>query len=546
MSTADHEQARSAAPPVGVAETLAALLLLCVSLILYVPLVAAVPLSGTWLLDLDPRPDGEEYLASALAMADEGTFAIHIAGHRAVSRYPPGYSALMVPLLWAGVTPILVPFLVNRIVGFTMIGGLFAWLWRCARPAAAGLGALLLVTFPAFVILCRSPMSEVSASAILLAGLACLYEYGRRGRLAVGTLGGWLLGISACVRIANIFFAPALLFAALAAARARPARLKAACALSAAALVGITPLLAFNWHYLGHPFQFGYAQWVPGKGTPAQAFGFEYLTTNLRLLWNELMQRENGYNTANLFDSGSYFGPALVVLASLTALRGLSTATSRIVSVAAVVYAGVMLFYFFEDPRFMFPALLIAVPAGAMLTADAIGRAVARPAPRTLGAAAVIGLLVAAAVIGVPGRQRYSDLRGLFEFRPSSTPPRAYAAIEELNRITHGGEWLALTDIHPPFVYALTKGARVVVPLVPADLPRGVAFTEQDRASAIRTALASGRVYAVIVDHAVDDIDRLCPPPAGYQWRTIVARDPRMGIMEVTPRAASVTTTASK
>ena len=155
----------------GVRRIFIGLLLLCVGLILFARLVLAVPLSGTWLPDLHPRPDGEEYFAGAMSLAHEGVFTIHVAGRRVPPRYPFGYSLLMVPILWSHVNPISAPFVVNRLVGLALIISLFLWTWRTCGPTAAGVAVLVTVTMPAFVILCRSPMSEVSACAVVLASM---------------------------------------------------------------------------------------------------------------------------------------------------------------------------------------------------------------------------------------------------------------------------------------------------------------------------------------------------------------------------------------
>jgi hypothetical protein len=390
------------------------------------------------------------------------------------------------------------------------------------------------VTFPSFVILCRSPLSEASGVALLLAGIACLYAYALNGRAVVGAIGAWLLGISTCVRVANLLFAPAILLAVIAATRTWTTRLKALGALSSAVLAGIAPLLVFNWHYLGGPLRSGYAIWVLDGGKPREPFKFEYLGMNLGALWRELTQHERDYTTANLFDGGSYFGPALAALASIAALRSFKAPAARAISVSALGYAGIMLFYFHKDPRFMYPVLLVALPGIAVWATDIIGAA-GRRAPRSVAGAAAAALLVAAAVAGVPGHKQIPDLRGLLEFKPSVSA-RSYAtAIQDLKTVVQDGEWLALTDLHPALVYALTDGTRVVTPLGPRSPLNLWQFTEEERMRLIRTSLEHGRVYALIVEHAIADVDGLCPPPAGYQWRSVLVRSPMMGIFRLDP-----------
>jgi hypothetical protein len=519
--------------PTGLAEKLAALFLLIVSALLFARLVVAVPLSHTWLLDLDPRPDGEEYFAGAVSMARDGTFAMHVTGEYIPPRYPFGYSALMVPFLWARIDPIIVPFIVNRLIGAALIGGIFLWLWLNERPAAAGLAALLLVTLPAFVIVCRGPLSEVSASAIVLAGLVCLKRCTQSERLVVGAVGAWLLGISVCFRVVDVWFAAAIPLTAFAATRVWRERATTTLLLSAALIVGAAPLLWFNWRHLGSPFRFGYALWVPSLGTLTTAFSSANLGTNLTAIWHELTQTEPSYNTANLFGNGSYYGPAFVALAGIAALRYARSSAFCVYGLPAVLYAVMMLLYGFEDQRLMFPVLLLAVPTIAISSVETIARAGTRPTLRSGGAALGVVVLLAAAVAGYPGYRGHVELQDLLIVSRFEGLPRAYTAINDLNLVVTGRRMLVLTDINSAFVYALTSGDRKVASLKtdPPELP--YRYTTDDRARLLRWALQDGSVYAAVVATAVSEVPAVCPAPQGFEWHTIIARDDKLAVAEL-------------
>src|SRR5438270_11747013 len=82
---------RYAALVIGITLTICAL-------IFYYFSVLRIDYYKTALLNLDPHPDADEYFAQARALATTGTPFIQIGYDRLPSRYPPGYSALMVPL----------------------------------------------------------------------------------------------------------------------------------------------------------------------------------------------------------------------------------------------------------------------------------------------------------------------------------------------------------------------------------------------------------------------------------------------------------------
>ena len=95
------------------------------------------------LLDLGPYPDAVEYFAQANSILKQGAPKIQIGYDKLPSRYPPGYSLLMIP--WLSCLPhhgILAPFRTNQTIGLLLLLGGFDFISRSEGRFAGGLGAL--------------------------------------------------------------------------------------------------------------------------------------------------------------------------------------------------------------------------------------------------------------------------------------------------------------------------------------------------------------------------------------------------------------------
>ena len=90
------------------------------------------------------------------------------------------------------------------------------WILRLLEmPLTGGFAALLLATLPGFFTFCRSSMSEISASALIV--LAFMFAYlglkeERRWKIYLSAI---FLGLSLNIRAQALFFAPLLLAMAL-------------------------------------------------------------------------------------------------------------------------------------------------------------------------------------------------------------------------------------------------------------------------------------------------------------------------------------------
>src|SRR6059058_725151 len=200
-------------------------LLLC-ALMFYYFAVLRIDYRKTALLDLGPHPDATEYFAQAKALQRDGWPSIQIGYEKLPSRYPFGYPALMLPWLkiLREADAVLAPFRTSQTTGLLLLLAVFAFYAYLAMPLTAGFAVLLLATLPGFFTFCRSSLSEVSAS--LLVVLAFMFGYlgvkeERRWKMYLSAA---LLGLSLNVRLQSLFFAPLLL--AMAVLPMRGARLR--------------------------------------------------------------------------------------------------------------------------------------------------------------------------------------------------------------------------------------------------------------------------------------------------------------------------------
>src|SRR5881398_822059 len=139
----DHAPTRSTPPSLPASPHRSSLHLttgtLCfvLALLFYYGAVLRIEFKRTHLLDLGPYPDGVEYFAQANSIMNESAPSIQIGYDKLPSRYPPGYSILMVPWLrFLAHNGILAPFRTNQTIGLLLLLGCFALYLRIGRPLA--------------------------------------------------------------------------------------------------------------------------------------------------------------------------------------------------------------------------------------------------------------------------------------------------------------------------------------------------------------------------------------------------------------------------
>lgn len=499
--------------------------------------VLRVPTERTTQASLHPWPDGAEYLDGARSLVREGSYTIHVAGRSLPPRYPPGYSSLIAVALEAGAPPLRAPYLVNSVAGLLLLSGLFLLLYRNFGRWEAGLGALLLATLPAFSILARAPMSDLTSALVVLASLWLLYRY------ATGSATGWvltgalLLGASPLLRLSNLLYLPFLVAALWARPMAGRRRLSDSSRALAALAVGLLPCLVFNWKVYGSPWATGYGFWLQSSEPD---FALHHLFPQFGAFWREVTQRETEVNTAALYGAGSYFGPAFVALALLGAGRIRRDRLFWSFGLAATTTALAVSCYWYQDFRLAFPLLVLAVPLAARGSVFLVSRGYRRNRLLALPAA----LLVVCAVVGWPPKRSDTELGDMLRPLAMHFGAGDFELVKRSEEIDPSGPRLILTNMSPPFVHALTEGRRVIAPLDETHdyrfNPTKFSYGVKERDELMGRAI-SGKwtVLALVSRRPIEEVREICPPPPGWKWETVEARGAAGGVARLTARSES-------
>lgn len=520
---------------------LTALVLLSLALLIYWATVLRVDLPETGAFNLGPSPDACEYFAAAVSLWQTGTYTIQVAGHAFPPRYPFGYSVAQYLAMKSGVKPIEAPFLVNRMAGFVLLLLVFWGLFFKRFYHAAGLAVLLLATLPAFILLCRSPMSEMTSLLVVFGGcLALALGYGRG--LAWSLAGSVLLGASLCFRLSNLFFVGALAFAIW--TRPEPAKRRKMVHLALAGclfLAGAAPILLYNYLHFGNPLKTGYTLWLPGAAHLLHLFNLKYVTANLLILWRDAAQKEARFTTANIYGTGSYFGPAFAALSLIGFLTSWKDRFFRPFLIASVSLFAIMLLYFFGSVRLFFPSLVLVVPAAAFTWERTLRRSGGAMAPWKRLRLGLMAILILLSCLGIPGKNGKPELLGFLDMKRLEGRPIAYETVQKLNGCVRGSPYLVLTNLNPPYVYALTAGDRIVAPLTKYNgynfNKKFFPYGETEIQREIQAALEQGReVYALIDRIKPDELSRQRPAPPGYSWKMACPGPSTAGIAKLIRR----------
>src|SRR5438477_94620 len=272
------------------AQLLAGVLLLFCALTFYYFAVLRIDYRKTTLLDLGPYPDATEYFAQAKALRRDAWPYIQIGYEKLPSRYPFGYPMLMLPWLkiLRGTDSVLAPFRTNQTIGLLLLLAVFAFYVYLAMPLTGGLAALLLATLPGFFTFCRSSLSEVSASLLIV--LAFMFAYlgakeERRWKIYVSVI---LFGLSLNIRLQSLFFAPLLLIMVTFPVKGMRWRWFLHCAAVPILFVlAASPVLVLNTIQFHSPFKTGYDLWAPYFSERHLLFCLRYVPKNALVLWKE-------------------------------------------------------------------------------------------------------------------------------------------------------------------------------------------------------------------------------------------------------------------
>jgi len=484
-----------------------------------------------------PWPDGAEYLDAAVSLARGGACRIHLAGESHPSRYPFGFSLLTAGALVLGVDPAMAPHRANQAAGFALLVLTAAYLWRRKQALEAGSAVLLLATLPAFVILSRSPLSEISGTLLIVAGVWLLYGFSRDGSLVRGGAGAALLALSVCFRTSNLFLFAFIPAASLGRTGCRWRRAwRELVVLAAAAGLGLAPVLAYNLVTFGDPLTTGYDYWVPYWNV-SRAFHYRFIAPNLVYDWRELIQQETLFTTANLYGRGSYVGPSFVLLTLISPLGLRVRRRFWCFAAAGLTYFSLMTAFFTSDARLLFPLFVLAAPVAASGLVG-VWRRWWKSAKSPVAFAAA--LLFATAVLGWPAGGRPDSVDFLWPESPDAPSP-AYLVVRQLQRLHEDSPRLVLTDLPPPYVHAVSPPGTIVASLYDDHLfrfnPEAFVFAAPARRRLVGEALAAGRsVWALTHAHDILEIADACPAPAGYTWEVVAREQRTTGIARLVTR----------
>ena len=504
-------------------------LCLVLSLLFYYSTVLRVHLKRTELLDLGPYPDGVEYFALANSILKEGAPTIQIGYDKLPSRYPPGYSLLMIP--WLRFLPhngILAPFRTNQTIGLLLLTGSFVFYLAIGRPVAGGLATLLLATQPAFISFSRSSMSDLSGAAFAVLSFALVYlglAWRRRWPIYCAAV---ILGLSLCIRSQLLFMAPLLVAMALFPVKdSRPRWLMHCCLVLVVFTAASTPYFIFNMLEFGHPLKTGYDFWVPGWTESHQFFSLQNVPPQIRMIWSEIAGNWDQFRVANLFGTGTYVVPAFICLSALGLIFVRMTRFAFSAFLAGGSYFMATVTYFYVDTRLYLPIFFLLVPLAVLPAEGAVLQALKlRFSLSTVG----VLILFLLTCIGYPSQSGFKPKKNrsqawdaLHYAKSKKRSPR-YEAQQQFSRSFRDAPGIVLSDIDPPYLNVLLPKPFVAAPI---DNQHNYCYSrlwrygKDEAVRLVQNGLSQATpVYALLVPSERNDeeIQRL-PSIKGYTWR---------------------------
>ena len=530
------------------AEFLVGILLLLCALAFYYFAVLRIDYSKTTLLNLGPHPDATEYFAQAKALRRDGWPSIQIGYEKLPSRYPFGYPVLMLP--WLKILPeadaVLAPFRTSQMIGLLLLLAVFAFYAYVTMPLTGGFAVLLLATLPGFFTFCRSSLSEVSASLLIV--LAFMFAYlgvkdERRWKMYLSAI---FLGLSLNVRIQSLFFAPLLLAMAVLPARGLPLRWLLHCAaLPVVFVLAASPVLMLNTIQFHSPFKTGYDFWTPYFSEKHLLFSLRYIPKNALTLWQESSLQPHGYYVAHMFGTGTSFVPAFLLL-TCTGLFFIQL--NSFVGCAFLAglssFSATLCYLFGRDGRFYLPLLMLLVAVAVLPVTWAAKNLIAR---RRIIIRLAVFVLFALACVGYPSRSGYNT-RGInrsqawdalhFADRPRRSTE--FAAQGHFARLLKRQPGIVLSDIDPVYLNALLPRSFVAAPIDGKhhyewsytwryDRPQALALVEHGLQQSLP-------VYVLFPsqDEVATQQSRL-PNVFGYEWRSLNNSHGNAAILKLAP-----------
>jgi hypothetical protein len=524
----------------------AGLILFSCALIFYYFAVLRIDYAKTSLLDLPPSPDAPEYFAQAKAMLKDGWPSIRIGYDKLPSRFPPGYPAVM--LVWLKILPasdsILAPFRTNQTLGLLLLLAVFGFYMYLAMPLTGGFAALLLASLPSFFTFCRSSMSEISASALIVLGFMFAYLGLREECRWKIYLSAVFLGLALNIRVQLAFFAPLLLAIALFSTREKRFRWFLHCAgVLSVFILAASPVLVLNTIQFHSPFKTGYQFWLKTPQIPISGiFSIYLIPANVAMLWREFVLRPHAYTSVNIFGTGTSFVPAFILLifAGLSFIR-----VSRFVIcafLASFSFLTVTLVFRTGVARYYLPLLMLSVAVAVLPVTWAAKSLSGR---KQVVSAVGIFVLFAAACLGYPSCSgfytRQTGRSQAWDTLHFTTPPSRsghFAAAQHLLEIFRAEPGIVFSDIDPVYLNALFPEQFSAAPL---DGNHAYGFSgiwhygrPEALALAKRGLTESLPVYALFTSPAemTNQQSRL-PAVPNYEWRIFSESDTNAVILRL-------------
>ena len=453
-------------------------------------------------------------------------------------------------LPWLKILPeadaVLAPFRTSQMMGLLLLLAVFAFYAYLAMPLTAGFAVLLLATLPGFFTFCRSSLSDVSASLLIVLAFMFAYLGVKKERRAKIYLSAVLLGLSINIRIQSLFFAPLLLTMAVLPMSGMRIRWFLHCAaVPVTFLLAASPLLVLNTIQFHSPLKTGYNFWAPRLFEHDNLFSFRYVPANATALWREFILAPTGYHTANIFGTGTCFVPAFILLicAGLSLIQIDRFVICAFLAGFASLAGTLTHHYLLVDPRYYLPLLMLLIPV-AVLPVDWAAKNLF--AGRRIITALVTLLLFAAACLGYPSRSGYNT-RGInrsqawdaLHFATSPSQSIQFIAQRQFARQVTQQPGIVLSDIDPVYLNTLLPRTFVAAPIDGEhhykwsytwryDRPQALDFVQR----ALRRSLP---VYALFTspNDAATNQSRL-PPVPGREWRVLNSSHGTATILKLT------------
>ena len=378
-------------------------------------------------------------------------------------------------LPWLKILPdadaVLTPFRTSQTMGVSLLLAVFGFYAYLAMPLTGGVAVLLLATLPGFFTFCRSSLSEVSASLLIV--LAFMFAYlgikeERRWKIYLSAV---FLGLSLNIRIQSLFFAPLLLAMPLFPMRGMSWRWFLHCAaIPVVFVLAASPMLILNTIQFHSPLTTGYDLWVPYFSRNHLLFRFGWIPANAASLWRELVLQPHGYYAANIFGTGTSFVPAFVVLVCTGLFFIRFNWFVGCAFLAGFSSFAVTLSYLFgRDGRFYLPLLILLVAIAVLPIRWAAQNIFAG---KRLISAATVFILFTAACLGYPSRSGYNThginrLQAWDALHFTTSPRRsiAFLAQRHFARQVSQQTGIVLSDIDPVYLNALLPRSFVAAPI---------------------------------------------------------------------------------